>query len=275
MKIHQIAVLMTCHNRKVKTLNSLRSLYAQKGLRTLFNLDTYLVDDGSTDGTSTKVEEIFPKVKVVFGNGDLFWNRGMYTAWESCKKSNKKYDFYFWLNDDTVLKENCIHKLLKSYEEIISKGNDGLIFGFCESFQGDKKMTYGGIKSGKKLSPNGEIQQADLINGNVVLIPNSIYEKVGTLDYNYLHVFGDYDYSLRVNEIGYNCFSSIDFVAYCDRNEPKAKGNLIARIKTLNDIFSDKDKKFRFSDFVYFRKKHFKEFVLFIKIKFALKYIFS
>ncbi len=51
---HVLAVVMTCHNRRETTLRCLRELEAQT-LPAGWNMRTYLVDDGSTDGTSAAV----------------------------------------------------------------------------------------------------------------------------------------------------------------------------------------------------------------------------
>ena len=73
MEPKTIAVLMTCHNRKDKTLASLDSLFQQK-MPADFRLEVYLVDDASTDGTAEAVTQKYPEVKVVEGNGSLFLN---------------------------------------------------------------------------------------------------------------------------------------------------------------------------------------------------------
>ena len=49
------AALLTCHNRKEKTLACLKSLY-----RNMPEVDVYLTDDGCADGTAEAVKSIFP-----------------------------------------------------------------------------------------------------------------------------------------------------------------------------------------------------------------------
>ena len=44
------------------------------------------------------VGKMFPQVHIIKGDGNLFWNRGMYMAWQAAIKE-KDYDFYLWLND--------------------------------------------------------------------------------------------------------------------------------------------------------------------------------
>ena len=49
----RICILMTCFNRKQKTLNCLKSLYNSLRLSsTAHQCDIYLTDDNSVDGTS-------------------------------------------------------------------------------------------------------------------------------------------------------------------------------------------------------------------------------
>lgn len=63
----KIAVLLTCFNRKNKTLACLKSLFG-----IIPNCHVYLVDDKSTDGTSEAIKQNFPQVKIIKGDGNLF-----------------------------------------------------------------------------------------------------------------------------------------------------------------------------------------------------------
>lgn len=77
-----------------------------------YRVDVYLTNDGCTDGTPEAIALQYPKVYIINGDGNLFWNRGMYTAWQEAAK--KDYDFYIWLNDDTILLPNALRILLDS-----------------------------------------------------------------------------------------------------------------------------------------------------------------
>ncbi|MBO0348038.1 glycosyltransferase, partial [Phormidium pseudopriestleyi FRX01] len=68
MNPQTIAVIMTCYNRREKTLASLAALFNQK-LPPNVILSVYLVDDGSTDNTSEVVKEKYPAVHLLQGNG--------------------------------------------------------------------------------------------------------------------------------------------------------------------------------------------------------------
>lgn len=77
-----VAVLLTCHNRKEKTLRCLKHLFAQESNAKKYFIEVFLVDDSSTDGTSEGVKDLFPNVNIIKGDGNLFWSRGMQLAWK-------------------------------------------------------------------------------------------------------------------------------------------------------------------------------------------------
>ena len=211
----QIAILMTCHNRKDKTLACLEQLYLQGGLDQEYNIQVYLVDDGSNDGTTQAVLEAYPFVNIIKGDGNLYWNRGMYTAWASASSTN--HDFYLWLNDDTYLYKYALAEMLSAAQETNSKA---IICGCIESPINVGELTYGGGNmegsSYKNNYPAGNIAECDIINGNCVLIPRYVFNAVGNLDWTFIHAIGDNDYSLRARKLGISSFTTGRFVASCE-----------------------------------------------------------
>lgn len=126
--------------------------------------------------------QLYPKVHIINGNGNLFWNRGMHTAWEEAAKNH--YDFYLWLNDDTFVYSNMLTSLLQAAKE---KGNEAIIVGATQSID-HQTTTYGGrLENGEIPKPNGELVSIHHFNGNIVLIPHYVYDKIGNLDYH-LHI---------------------------------------------------------------------------------------
>ena len=69
----------------------MESLFSQNFLNNV-TLKVFLVDDGSTDGTSQAIKEKFPQVNII--NGNLYWSRGMHIAWEKAIIDDLNYDFY-------------------------------------------------------------------------------------------------------------------------------------------------------------------------------------
>jgi GT2 family glycosyltransferase len=214
-----IAILMTCHNRRKTTLSCLAALYQQK-----INFDVYLVDDGSSDGTADAVTQQYPQVKTIQGNGNLFWGGGMRLAFAEAMKNN--YDYYLWLNDDTILESQAFSKLLKIHGELVEENKaDSIVVGSTQdSISG--KPTYGGaIKSNRWysnkfefLEPNQKLQECDTMYGNCVLIPRSVAAKVGNIDSAFIHSLGDLDYGLRARQLGCFIWVAPGYIGTCSQN---------------------------------------------------------
>lgn len=206
-----IAVLLTVYNRKDKTLQSLERLYKLLPLDG-YQVDVYLTNDGCTDGTPEAVAELFPQVKIINAKGDLFWNRGMWTAWDTAAKT-KDYDFYLWLNDDTFVYDNMLRGLTDSAVETNEKA---IIVGATESTD-HSEITYGGrLKDGKIPIPNGRLVKVNHFNGNIVLIPQAVYSVLGNLDPYFTHSKGDFDYGLRANKVGVDIYQAGEVLGECD-----------------------------------------------------------
>jgi len=218
MSKKRIAALLTCHNRRDKTIMCLQALYNQQEFNEQYNLKVFLVDDGSNDGTSIAVKEGFPEVKVIQGDGNLYWNRGMHLAWSVAAKED--FDFYFWLNDDTILFPAALQDMMHCVQ---LTGEKAIICGTTRSAI-NGAVTYGGRSKTKGLlKPNNQLQQCDLFNGNAVIIPRNVYKVVGNLDYMFSHSTGDWDYGLRAAKKGIKMFISFFYVGECEKHESLPK----------------------------------------------------
>jgi GT2 family glycosyltransferase len=210
----KIAVLITCHNRKLKTLACLGALYKCE-MPENYDLEVFLVDDGSTDGTGEAVHTNYSKVNIINGSGNLYWNRGMHLAWKTANET-RDYDFYLWLNDDTLLFENALTNLLitsinTNYQSIIIAATCSVI---------NNSYTYGGYsKKGDLVEPTGLINEIHTFNGNCVLIPKNVYMKVGLIDPLFHHAIGDIDYGLRANKLEIKSYLAPHFLAFCEGHE--------------------------------------------------------
>jgi len=244
--MNKIAVLVTSYNRKLKTLRCIENLFRIKK-----DIDIYLVDDYSTDGTGDAISKQFPKVNLIKGSGNLFWNRGMHLAWE--KATQKKYDFFLWLNDDVILYENCFTELLDCSK---LASNKAIISGIIES-QDKTNILYGGTdKQGNLLEPNGNMQKITNMNGNVVLVPKSVFEVLGNLDATFHHDLGDVDYGLRAQEKGIPVYTTRVSIASGEKNNfcrvRLWNSTLLKRFQTLYSPLGSPP-----SINFYFRRKHF------------------
>jgi len=218
----QILVLMTCFNRKALTLACLAALF-KSVLPSNIKLEVFLVDDGGTDGTAEAVNNTYPAVNIIQGNGELYWNGGMQLAWDVALK--KPADFYLWLNDDVELHTNAVDVLLKTYAQMHASTHEPVIVGNLSDAK-TGQLTYGGYAiekgllhfRGVKLPIDISPSACDTLNGNIVLIPQSTVDKIGTLDKRFTHAMGDFDYGLRCKQAGIPVYSTTKFVATCSNN---------------------------------------------------------
>ena len=221
-----IAVLMTCYNRVETTLRCLHSLFNQTITRSPnhpISFDVWLVDDASPDGTGAKVRAAFPEVHVIEGAGGLFWCRGMRLAWDSACKSGAEYDFYLWLNDDVMLKEDAIETLLAEYER-----TKGVVVGKMSSDERETDVSFG------FGGPSG-----DWMNGNLVLIPRAVFAAIGPIADCYRHAYGDHDYGLMAKKAGFALSLTSAFCGICPQQPERyhwlRDHSLVGRFKLLGD----------------------------------------
>lgn len=230
----RIAVLMTVHNRKEKTLQCLKNLYNNSHK---YSIEVYLTDDGCSDGTREAILEKFPDINIINGDGSLFWNRGMIAAWQASTQSIP--DYYLWLNDDTMLFYDAINRLIDTANQF---NDESIIVGQTCDLINKNMTTYGG-RSKKRRHPLIENKTnkpiaCDTFNGNIVLIPHKIYKKIGMLDSYFHHSFGDIEYGLRAQKAGIHNYITPGFIGECARNNPipifQRKGkNFFKRLELL------------------------------------------
>ncbi len=214
-----VAVLITCHNRKAKTVACLDRLF-QQALPQGIELKVYLVDDGCTDGTPAAVQAAHPDVTVIQGGGSLFWCNGMRLAWTRASEADP--DYYLWLNDDTILKAGAIEMLLR-----VATGAAVpaciVVGACCDPSSGE--LTYTGtILSGRHpvrglpVTPDPDAaKRCDIFNGNCVLVTRGAYRILGIMR-PFMHYSGDTDYGLRARSRGIPVVVAPGFAAECQRN---------------------------------------------------------
>jgi GT2 family glycosyltransferase len=225
MPIHKIAVLMTSFNRREVTLKSLASLFRQQKAEAI-RFAVFLVDDGSTDGTGDAVNSLFPQVKVLQGNGTLFWNGGMRVAFAAAVRES--FDAYLFLNDDTTLYSDALKNIIVCASRWLAAGGPAIVVGSTKS-PDSGKHSYGGIAMRpdgfvlrlEKVTPDESLAiGCDTMNGNVALIPSEIAAVVGNLDKRFHHQFGDLDYGLRAKRAGFNVVVAPGYAGECLSNSP-------------------------------------------------------
>jgi len=199
--MQKVAILITSYNSKEQALRCLDGCYHQEdSLAALgeYQFDIWMMDDGSTDGTAEAVSEAYPGVHLTRGLGDLYWTQGMRAIWVLAAQS-EAYDFYLWLNPLTTLRDGAFGSLLENARML---GNKAIVAGTGVDAEG--RYSFGGIdKSGRIMTPDKTVPiPCHTFNGNLVLVPKSVYQVLGNLSEAYRHCFGDFDYGVRAVKSG-------------------------------------------------------------------------
>ena len=59
-----------------------------------------IVDDGSTDGTSSFLKDYYPSIKIINGDGNLWWTKSLFFAINEVLKTARNSDFVLTINND-------------------------------------------------------------------------------------------------------------------------------------------------------------------------------
>jgi GT2 family glycosyltransferase len=196
----KITAILTCHDRRDKTLACLQSYFDQQ-LPDETVLDAVLVDDGSSDGTGEAVQRLGRPITLIRGSGDLYWAGGMAIAEERALQGSP--DYLLWLNDDGVLDPDAVTRLL-AVERASEKAC--IVIGALRD-PDSGELTYSGMRRHRfhplrfnRISPDQQPVEVDTFEGNIVLVPRAVAQMVGLIDGGFEHAAADFDYGFRARK---------------------------------------------------------------------------
>lgn len=209
-----IAVLLTCYNRREKTLSCLRRLHAQK-LPPQHSVTVFLVDDGCSDGTSEAVQAAFPQTVILKGTGSLYWAGGMRLAWKEAEKFRP--DYFFLLNDDTQIVPGALEILLG----ICGSPEARIIAVGAIADPHDGKVIYGAYRNGitGNLPDHDPKDHCHTFNANCILVTARVHREIGILHEVFTHGMADHDYGYSASSVGINIIQSSTTLGYCIPNK--------------------------------------------------------
>lgn len=223
---YRIAALLACHNRKELTMRCLESLAQQTGrvlaegrvgksVPAQFELQVFLLDDASTDGTADAAARAWPDIHVIAGTGELFWCGGMRVAWQHAQACDP--DYYLLLNDDTTLEQDAIKCLL----ELAPSPQSEVIAVAPVADLETGEVVCGGHLGHEEhpLQPNGLPLDCDTMNANCSLVPRAVSRKVGIFHSGFTHAMGDYDYGFEATRLGVRIVQAGRVLAHTKPND--------------------------------------------------------
>jgi GT2 family glycosyltransferase len=219
-----LAVLLVCRNRRDTTVAAVRRL-KQQSLLPAYRI--VLFDDASTDGTIEAVLAEAPDAVVVRGDGNAFWNGGLYLAWQ--RALGLPCEAFLWLNDDVVLDRDAFRRLAEGWVEMRGRGMSGAFVLVGATRDRDGTVSYGGLRRVRtpvalrldRVQPGASLAPVDTFNGNVVLVPRAVVQRIGINDPVYFHNFGDVDYGLRASQAGIPIMMLPGTLGACELNTTK------------------------------------------------------
>lgn len=255
----KIAALACSYNRLNKTAAFLKSILAQP-IPEDSELDVYLLDDNSPDGTAGYVQKNFPSITLIKGTGSLFWAGGMRTLWKEVLKRGE-YDFYLLLNDDVVLFDGAITRLFEAYKLSDRPGN--ILLGGVRD-PNKQKMTYGGLVLKNRLTGNtkmiepdeAELKACDIGNANIMLVDKATVAKIGIFADSWTHAFADFDYTLTAKKNGIRVWLAPGYFGFCENDhEITWLSQETPLKKRIEYLYSPKGLSLK--DYLHYLRRHF------------------
>lgn len=264
--VRSIAIILACYNRRDMTLRCLEKIFAEAPG---FRLSAYVFDDDSPDGTAEAVRKRYPSARILRGDGNFFWVRGMASAFGAALAVG--HDFYLWVIDDVILQPGFLDRLVYTFDKIVARsGKPTIVVGACSSVQSGK-ITYGGMYRipstyalrVRTLPEADEVQRCDTFHGNCALISREAADIVGNIDAVFFSNHGDTDYGFRAVAAGCDIWIAPGIAGTCEPNEWKARDDRLLQLGSLSErwrLLLRKPKYFHFPSWVRLTRRHVRPF---------------
>lgn len=241
--ITKVAIVTPVHNRRELTLLCLRSLSRIRAGD--LEITTFIVDDGSTDGTAEAVRNEFPEVKIVPGTGDLWFTEGTNVGVRAALENDP--DFVLMINDDSVFDSRFLEHLVETARTHPRSVVGPLLLLWDTPhriFQVSPKwdLWAGGWRHWNEQTVwtvPGRPWEVDLIVGNCVLVPAEAIRENGLMDSKRFPNFGDAEYTPRLKKRGWKLLIDPRARVFCQPNALPARVREMGVGKRVRNLIID------------------------------------
>jgi len=255
-----IFVVIPVHDRWAFTHTCLSGLF---GDSTAPPATVIVVDDGSIDGTSRAIAEQFPNVKVLSGDGTLWWTGAMNVGVGWALAEAAPHDVVLSLNNDTLPPPRYLERLLLAYAAApraligslqVSVTDRATVVdgGVSVDWMTAKYRTAGrGASMAKGVPAGPDLRRTDVLGGCGTLIPVSAFREIGPYwEQGLRHYAADYELSRRAMRAGFDLFVDWASPLYVREAETGihasvASGRLAVLLRSFWDIRSANDLRVR------------------------------
>lgn len=267
MSYLKIFIIIPVFNRRKITRSCLKQLSSQ----TIQNFEVIVVNDGSKDGTKEMVEEEFPLVDMIQGNGNWWWTKSIN---QGCKKAlSSGAKIILLMNDDIIFDNYLIENIFE-----VHKKNPESIFGPLQLINSDQiRVSFAGMKEkikpfrpskGNRYCNKDAVFRENMfpnknstvfLPGRCMLIPSFVFDSIGFFDEDGLPQYGaDYDFTMRAHERGIEVFVSNEIRIFEMRKHTGKGASYNSRkITTVIRSFFNKYSRNNISTQYYYYKRHY------------------
>lgn len=242
-KQKKVALVTPVFNRRDLTLQCLRSLARidRDGLA----LRIFVVDDGSSDGTSEAIREQFPEVILVQGTGDLWYTEGSNRGIRAAMEWEPEYVLLF--NDDTVFDSKFLQNMVGTADKhertvvgalLLNWDNPHRVYQVSPVWN----MWQGGWRhwlNQTVWSVPDRPWEVDIIVGNCVLFPAQAIRECGVMNSDLFPHFGDAEYTPRLKSHGWKLLVEPQARAFCQPHDPPPSLRKMGLAKGFRAFFLD------------------------------------
>jgi GT2 family glycosyltransferase len=278
----KVSILIPIYNRIEITKDGLDLLH--KAISYYYNvagvdklrIEIVVIDDGSTDGSSNWIENNYPKIHLLKGDGNLWW-AGAINVGANYAINSILSDYIMLWNDDTYCEIDYFIEL----ENILSGFSNDTIIG-STILNADNKQLWSklfffnpltGTSSYNKPLLTLGIKSLNCLTGMGSIIPTNIIKEIEYWNNEkYPQYFGDIDFTLRASKRAFKIISSDKLIIYNKTEYSSYKANnLKSFFKSLNS--PNLNSRYNFKIRMQFYKEHCNSYFWIITIfLYYLKY---
>ncbi len=169
-----------------------------------------VLDNASIDGSAPAIREAFPEVEIV----SLAENRG-YAGNNNVgirHALEQRADWIVVLNEDTVLDEHCLERLVQAGESDARIGIAGpMVYHFdqpevIQSAGGVLTRTWDAVHIGANERDDGRfvhLRDVDWISGCCIMIRRQVFEQIGLIDERFFYYWEETELCIRARRAGW------------------------------------------------------------------------